>query len=284
MKKPERDAAQDAFMADVVDVMVATNAFGMGVDKPDVRTVIHYDISESIDSYYQEVGRAGRDGKPARALAALPPEDVGMRAVFAAGGGADGDEVEEVAEAVAGRTSRSTRKDVAASDRPVARQGRRRRSTGSKRSARSRSCPAGGVGPRRRSCRRRAAAEEAVQEHRELHASTALGRVELMKDYAETTRLPPPVSSSTTSARRTRRALRPLRQLRDRRVERVEAKGERRTPTCPFPLKSRVTHKKWGEGTVMSYEADKIHILFDTEGPKELVTKVVLENELITST
>ena len=86
MKKSERDAAQDAFMADGVDVVVATNAFGMGVDKPDVRTVIHYDVSESVDSYFQEVGRAGRDGEPSRALLLYRPEDLGMRRARAAGG------------------------------------------------------------------------------------------------------------------------------------------------------------------------------------------------------
>jgi ATP-dependent DNA helicase RecQ len=62
MESVERTRAQDAFRRDDVDVMVATVAFGMGIDKPNIRTVIHRDMPRSIESYYQEVGRAGRDG------------------------------------------------------------------------------------------------------------------------------------------------------------------------------------------------------------------------------
>lgn len=72
----ERDDRQEAWIHNRVRVMVATNAFGMGIDKPDVRTVVHMDLPDSLEAYYQEAGRAGRDEKKAFAVALYHHQDV----------------------------------------------------------------------------------------------------------------------------------------------------------------------------------------------------------------
>lgn len=96
-----RREVHDAFSSGEVRLVAATTAFGMGIDKPDIRFVLHHDPPESLDAYYQEVGRAGRDGDPARAVLFWRPEDLGLRRYFASGSGVGVDELDAVVDALA---------------------------------------------------------------------------------------------------------------------------------------------------------------------------------------
>lgn len=275
MKSEDRERTQSAFMADEVEVIVATTAFGMGIDKPNVRFVYHYDISDSVDSYYQEIGRAGRDGEPAEAILFYRPEDLGIRRFFASGGHIDADQVTRVAAAIWNHEGplglAILREATGLSQSQLA-------------AALSRleeahvieMLPGGDVvASGEATCI--ASIHEVIEEAaraQERHHHLKRSRVGMMRSYAE---------------------------LRDcRRQYLLNYFGEEFDGPCgfcdtcdvgmtvkrdessePFPLNSRVVHKAWGEGLVMRYEGDKMVVLFDMVGYKTLALEIVVGQGLL---
>jgi ATP-dependent DNA helicase RecQ len=271
MRGPERDRVQTRFMDDDVDVIVATTAFGMGVDKPNVRWVVHGEISESLDAYYQEVGRAGRDGEPAHALLFYRAEDLGLRRFFAGGGQVDPAEIGTVLEAVveAGAPIEPGRLQEATelSQTKLATALSRLEEVGA-----VEVLPDGEVAPASDAPSRQDAIEAAagMEERRRTFDRS---RVDMMRAYAETTTC--------------------------RRAFVLSYFGEPFEPPCgrcdnceaglaapapadvPFAVGARVAHAEWGEGVVQRYDDEAVVVLFDEIGYKTLALDVVLERRLL---
>jgi ATP-dependent DNA helicase RecQ len=124
LRGKERESIHERYMSGAADVIVATNAFGMGVDKPDIRFVYHCDAPESLDSYYQEIGRAGRDGKPSEAVLFYRHEDIGSQKFKTGEGAIDRKTLEavgtRVADAADGIDAKSLALELGLSQRKLA--------------------------------------------------------------------------------------------------------------------------------------------------------------------
>ena len=273
MKAKDRDQIQNEFMAHPDAVMVATNAFGMGVDKPDVRFVFHYDISDSVDSYYQEVGRAGRDGKPAQAVLFFRPEDLAVQKFLKSGGKLDEAEIRKVVEMVVKKDEpvavEDLQEELPLSDRKVAKAINRLEEVGALEvSASGEVAATADPGDLQRAAKEAAEAQQKRRDWDQL-------RIEKMRAYAE-----------LTSCRRSYLLdyfgdesaghCENCDNCKSGKTDAVPVKSDE-----PFPVKSRVTHKEWGKGTVQAYDADKITVMFDDLGNKTLAMRAVMERGLL---
>lgn len=256
LAKREREETQQAFMDDELEVVVSTIAFGMGIDKPNVRFVFHQDIPDSVDSLYQELGRAGRDGRPAEALLLYRPEDLGLRRFFAGAAHVDEEELVEAAEAIEAG-------EGVDADAPAV---RRLEAVGAVEVG-----PQGEVAPTDELPDPETAAREAVEAN-ERRAAWDRSRVEMVRGYAETTGCRREFLLSYFGER-----FRPP----CGRCDNCERGDVEPTRDGPFPLGTRVAHERWGEGVVQRYEDDKLVVLFDDEGYKTLALAIVLEGDLL---
>lgn len=112
MKGRDRDEVQNKFMSGDIPVVVATNAFGAGIDKPDIRFVYHADVSESLDEYYQDIARAGRDQQPAEAVLFYRSQDISAQQFKTAVAHVDEASLESTYNAIAHHRKPVTRDEI----------------------------------------------------------------------------------------------------------------------------------------------------------------------------
>ena len=267
---PEREAVQTAFMDDELDVVVATTAFGMGIDKERVRFVVHFDVPGSLDDYAQQIGRAGRDGARADALLLYDPDDVPLQRFLRAGPSVEADvhervaalvtrsdeplDVDEVREAVDLSTTRLQTVLHQLADVGVL------------------EVAADGTVRPQPDAPEPVEAAAAAQRLQERHKAFERSRVAMMKDYVEATTCRRAVLLSYFGE-----PFEPPCGNCDRCLEGaapVEAEG-------PFEPGSSVVHDRFGAGQVVRYEEGKIVVLFEDIGYQTLALDLVLDEGLL---
>ncbi|MBF4459921.1 RecQ family ATP-dependent DNA helicase [Pseudoclavibacter sp. VKM Ac-2867] len=271
LKVAERRAVQDRWRDGELDVVVATSAFGMGIDRGDVRFVLHAATTESLDAYYQEVGRAGRDGEPATAVLHYRVEDLALRRFFAKRS-LDKAGLRKLWRAITrtpGASIRDLSEAVGQPARTVARLVNQLVDAELVETT-------GGVHPLRKT--RVDAVVKAVKEASAARERIAESRLAMMRAYAEGTQC-------------RRRVLLDYFGVEgpdwcgncdgcERREDMSDAQADSVPADAPLDVDESVEHSEWGAGTVISVEEDRATIFFETEGYKVVALAALDTNVL----
>jgi len=258
-----RTEVHEAFMAGEQQVVAATSAFGMGIDKPDIRFVVHADVPESPDTYWQEVGRAGRDRARARAVLAFRAEDLSLGHFFATPVPKPAD-VRAVVTAMESSRSDDPREISELLDFGHRKAGR---IINLLTLARAAGDVAEGADTRE--------LVDAVVARAAAHRRLEESRVEMMRAYAETERCRSAFMLAYFGA-----------EVRDRcgtcdNCVAGTAPEEGQEPDAPYAVQASVRHTEFGIGTVTDVEDDRLTVLFEDVGYRTLALDLVEERGLL---